>query len=196
MAGKLKEPTYTFIITTDVTLRIRRMADVTERDRLGVKRYETPPTESQWEYSIHVKGKKMALFAGTNLYTNSTDSIFEAAYEALWLHMPTVDSAIPDYFDAELMNTPQFRWFLDTARKLRGEMEGLSMIGEIPGVYMKSEGGVEVHFDVHGWPVEPVALGSVSEGTRQLIDAPMDIVDPENESPVIYPNLNASPFSG
>lgn len=187
--AKTKEPTYTFVINEDVNLKVRRMSS---RPRLG----SLSTGENQWEYAINVKGKKLPLFAGTDLYLEGSKGIYEAALMALWFHMPTKDNGIPEWFDTEELQTPQFRWFLDTARKLSTAVENSQLIGQIPGVYMVNEEGHETHFDKDGWSISPVSVGSVSEGTQELIDAQMDYTDPENETPVTYPNLTTSPFSG
>lgn len=199
MAGKKqdKDPKYTFVINSDVSLVLRRMRDVPmDKPRLGVLRSETAQLETQWEYAIHVEGKKMPLFAGTDLYTRTGVSVWESAVLALHFHMPTMDNAIPEHFDTESMTTPQFRWFLDTARKLRNDVDSVSMIGQIPGVYMVSEGGYETHFRTDGWPVAPDAYNELSEDTARLAAAQMDYTDPAGEAPVTYPNIENSPFGG
>lgn len=191
-----KEPESTFVITDEVTLVIRRMNTRANKPRLGQKRVNVVANETQWSYAIHIKGKKLPLFAGTDLYLDKSRGIYEAALMALWFHMPTTENEIPEWFDTEELQTPQFRWFLDTARKLRSSVDTAQLIGEIPGVYMVNEDGFETHFDGDGWPIAPVSVGSVSEGTQELIDAKMDNVTPDNETPVTYPNVVTSPFSG
>lgn len=191
------EPTYKFILNSEVTLSVRRMKTVDAvKPRLGQVQPEFTARETQWEYAIFVAGKKMALFAGTDFYTSAGASVWEAAVTALWYHMPTADYSIPDWFRTEEMSTPQFRWFLDTARKLQEAVFAADMIGQIPGVYMVDEEGNETHFRADGWPERPIDVGDVSEGTQELIEAQMDYTDPENEAPVTYPNLSTSPFSG
>lgn len=191
-----KEPENTFVITDTVTLVVRRMATRPPKAVLGQKRDKTPVDVTQWFYAIHIKDKKLPLFTGTDLYLDKSKGIYEAALMALWFHMPTVGGGIPEWFDTEELQTPQFRWFLDTARPLRKDVESATLIGEIPGVYMVGEGGHETHFDLLGHPLVPVAYGDVSDNTQQLFESKMDVVDPENEAPVTYPNLNSSPFSG
>lgn len=194
--SKSKEAEYTVVLNSNVSLRIRRMDTRSELGSLKLGR-------TQWFYAIVVSGKKMPLFSGTDLYTDGTLSIFEAALRVVQLHMPTDDFHIPEWFRREELTTAQLLWFLDTARPLavyvnEVDADGYhvrTMIGELPGVYMLDEAGHETHFDRDGWPKYAVEVGDVSEGTQELIDAKMDVVDPENEGTVTYPNIQNSPFS-
>lgn len=195
MAAKKTEPTFTFVIDPEVTMSVRRMVTRPRRSRLGEVRTHVSVTETQWDYSIYVSGKKMPLFTGTDLFTDVNVSIWEAAAMVLRFHMSTEDNSIPEWFVVEELTTPQFRWFLDTARKMRSDLMGITLIGEMPGVYMVDEEGNETHFKTNGFPVDPDGMGGVSEGTQELVEARMDYTDPENEAPVTYPNIENSPFN-
>lgn len=143
-----------------------------------------------WSWSILVEGRER--FKGADLITRHNKP-HVAALDVLFGLCPS-DGKVPDWFKGEA-NASQANWFKITGPRMAPIVGRISTIGQYPGAHIITDNGL-IPFTKDGIamntmvaPIEDESvLGERSAGTQQLIDAQMDYVDPEDETPPTYGN--------
>lgn len=173
MAGKTANPTFTYSMDSAITVSVKLLRS---ESYLG----EGNTTHYVWSYDIQVGGR--TVFKGNDLHTYH--GIYpNAALDCLALFMQ--EDIIREY-DPEIKGG-RGNWMFNVLPRYRSMWMEASTLFDLPGVMVANGDGT----------FTPLLNPDVPEVTlsSEIPDAPMDIVDPENETPVTYPNMQNSLFS-
>src|SRR6478735_145823 len=172
--AKTAEPTITYSMDSAITVGVKPLRT---ESWLGEGKDSAHTT---WAYDIQVGGR--SVFKGNNLHTYGKNYM-SAALDCLILFMR--EDVIRDY-DPEVKGG-RGNWMFNVVPRYRKAWMEASSLLALPGVMVANGDGT----------FKPLLDPDVPEVTlsSEIPDVPMDIVDPENETLVTYPNIENSLFS-